>query len=427
MQSRPNLLAILSNSVWLLADKILRMCVGLFVGVWIARYLGPEQFGLWNFAIAFTAIFSAFSTMGLDGIVIRELVKNPHRQNELLGSAFVIKLFGGVLAILLALIAVLLMRGVEVITLWLVGLSAAGFIFQSINVIDFYFQSKIKSKYTVYAANAAFILMTIVKIILLITAAPLIAFALTGLGEVVLTAIFLLMAYKLNHSSIGDWCFSWLVAKELLKDSSILIFSDLCVIFNMNIDKVMLMQLMDVNDVGLYSVTITLVSTFYVVPLVIGSSITPKLTTLFESDYALYKRYVKKTYMYVGVSVILIGLLLSVFSKNIILLLYGKNYLDSAHLLTICAIALIFVSQVSLRGRMLIIEANTSQMLFFAVLSVITNVLMNIWLIPLYGAVGAAYAYIISWGFNANIFPLIFNKTRPHALMGLLDYVEKRP
>jgi PST family polysaccharide transporter len=81
LESRHGLQAILANTGWLFADKILRMGVGLFVGVWIARYLGPEQFGLWNFAIAFAVLFGAFATLGLDGIVVRELVKNPERQN----------------------------------------------------------------------------------------------------------------------------------------------------------------------------------------------------------------------------------------------------------------------------------------------------------------------------------------------------------
>src|SRR5712691_5665226 len=95
---RPNLQAILGNSSWLFADKIIRMVVGLFVGVWVARYLGPEQFGQLNFAIAFVSLFGAIATLGLDAIAVRELVRHPEQKEEILGSAFALKLVGGCVA-----------------------------------------------------------------------------------------------------------------------------------------------------------------------------------------------------------------------------------------------------------------------------------------------------------------------------------------
>ena len=74
------------NILWLAIDKILRMGVGLFVGVWIARYLGPEQFGTLNYSVAFVAIVGAFASFGLDSLVIRDIVRYPDRSGELLGT-----------------------------------------------------------------------------------------------------------------------------------------------------------------------------------------------------------------------------------------------------------------------------------------------------------------------------------------------------
>src|SRR5512146_1772045 len=211
--------SIIGNTAWLVADKVLRMGVGLVVGVWIARYLGPEQFGLWNFAIAFAALFGAFATLGLEGIVVRELVRQPERQHVIMGSAFALKLAGAAVALSLALGSIAMMRSNDALTLWLVGLSAAGFIFQSVNVIDLHFQAKFKARYTVYAANAAFILMTLVKIWLLLTAAPLIAFAAAGLAETVLTAAFFILAYRADHFSMRDWEYDIRTMHGLLKES----------------------------------------------------------------------------------------------------------------------------------------------------------------------------------------------------------------
>ncbi|MGA7953907.1 MAG: oligosaccharide flippase family protein, partial [Gloeobacterales cyanobacterium] len=100
LDGRQNLKKALTNVSWLFGDRILRMGVGLFVGVWVARYLGPEKFGLFNYASAFVALFSTFATLGLDSIVVRDLIQDPSGKNETLGTAFILKLIGGILVLL---------------------------------------------------------------------------------------------------------------------------------------------------------------------------------------------------------------------------------------------------------------------------------------------------------------------------------------
>jgi O-antigen/teichoic acid export membrane protein len=157
LHGRPILQTALGNMGWMLADRSMRLGVGLIVGVWIARYLGPQRFGLLSYAVAFSALFGAFATLGLDGIVIRELAKYPERKNVLLGSAFVLKLLGGSIALLLAVLCISIIRRGEPLTIWLVSIAAAGYVFQSVNGIDMFFQSKVQSRYSVFALNGAFI------------------------------------------------------------------------------------------------------------------------------------------------------------------------------------------------------------------------------------------------------------------------------
>ncbi len=140
----------LSNTSWLFGEKILRMAVSLFVGIWVARYLGPDQFGLFSYAQAFVGIFAVIATLGLDSIVVRELVKDEGKRDVLLGTAFRLKFIGA--------IGVLSVLGVAVnftsndkFTNILVFIIASAVIFKSFNVIDFYFQSKVMSRYVVFA------------------------------------------------------------------------------------------------------------------------------------------------------------------------------------------------------------------------------------------------------------------------------------
>lgn len=412
IEHRPNLLAILSNTGWLFADKILRMGVGLFVGVWIARYLGPEQFGLWNFAIAFVALFGAFATLGLDSIVVRELVKNPERQNELLGTAFVLKLIGALIALILTMVAISFVRSGETLTLWLVAISAAGFIFQSLNVIDFYFQANVKSRYTVYAANAAFILMTLAKVVLLISSAPLIAFAWVGLGEVALTSLFLLLAYRVNHHHIREWLYSNSAAKELLKHSWPLILSGLAIMIYIRIDQIMIGQMLGDEAVGYFSAAVRLSEIWYFIPMAIVSSIYPSLIVAKQRSHLLYMRRFQQLLNLIVRLALVIVIPITFLSDWLVVTIFGSTYLAAGSVLAIHIWGGIFVFIGVAGGQWYLVE-NFQKIAFYkALFGAAINVSANFILIPLMGIVGAAISTVISLIAADFIFDSLVTKTR---------------
>lgn len=419
LYGRHGLQAALGNSGWLFVDKILRMGVGLFVGVWIARYLGPQQFGLWNFAIAFTALFGAFATLGLDGIVVRELVKNPERQNDLLGSAFALKLIGGAITLLIALFAISLVRSGETLTLWLVGLSAAGFIFQSVNVIDFYFQAKVQSRYTVYAANGAFVLMTLVKISLLLTSAPLIAFAWAGLGEIALTAFFLLVAYRVNHHYMREWRYDGRVARELLKDSWPLLLAGLAVMLYMRVDMVMLQQMAGDREVGIYAAATRLSEIWYFLPMVVVASVSPAIIKCHGTDPDLYINRLRKLYFIMAWLAIGISLPLSLLSGWAVSILYGAEFREAAPVLAIHLWASIAVFLGVASSQYLLVEQLQKISFYRTLIGLVCNIALNLILIPRMGALGAAIATVVSY--FVSVFSLVFFKsTRAHTIYLLM-------
>ena len=412
LENRHELQAIIGNTGWLFADKILRMGVGLFVVVWIARYLGPEQFGLWNFAIAFAALFGAFATLGLDGIVIRELVKNPERQNELLGSAFVLKLIGGMFTLLTTVIAIALMRSGETLTLWLVGLSAAGFIFQSVNVINFYFQAKVQSRYTVYAANGAFVLMTLVKISLLLTSASLIAFAWAGLGEVALTAAFLLVAYRANHHHMRAWRYDRQVARDLLRDSWPLILSSLAIMIYMRIDQIMIGQMLGDKEVGLYSAAVRVSEAWYFIPMAIVSSVFPAIIEAKKKSETLYNERLQKLYDLMVWLSIAVAVPMTFLSGWVVILLFGQPYELAGTVLAIHVWGGLFVALGVARGKWLLVENLQKYSFWYVSAGAVVNVAGNFLLIPSYGIEGAAIATLFSYGVSVAVAPYLIKDTR---------------
>ncbi len=154
-----------ANTSWLFAEQILRMIAGFLVGVWIARYLGPEQYGLFTYAQSFVGLFTAIATLGIDGIVIRELVKDELRRDELLGTAFWLKIMGA-FGVFFILAGAINFTSNDSYTNTLVFIIASATIFQSFNVVDMYFQSKVMGKYITYANMVSLLLSSVVKVVL---------------------------------------------------------------------------------------------------------------------------------------------------------------------------------------------------------------------------------------------------------------------
>jgi PST family polysaccharide transporter len=396
LDGRHRLQAILSNSGWLFADRILRMGAGLVVGIWVARYLGPSQYGLWNYAIAFAALAGAFATLGLDNIVVRELVRDPQRQDVLLGTSFVLKLISGVAALAVAILAISFVRSGESLTLWLVGISAAGFIFQSLNVVSFYFQAKVQSKYTVYAANGAFLLTALIKVVLLLTGAPLIAFACAGLGEMLLSAIFLTVAYHLNHYRMRTWRFEARVARELLGECWPLLLSGIAIIIYTRIDQIMIGEFLDEQAVGIYSAAIRISEVWYFIPVAIAASVFPSILGSKKRGEALYLRRLQALLDMLVLMGIVVALLVTIAGDFVILSLYGEAYAKSANVLKVHVWSGVFVSLTAAASGWFLTEGLQKLALRRTVIGAVTSISLNLVLIPKFGVMGAAWAAVIS-------------------------------
>ncbi len=413
LSGRPNLEKVIANTGWLFVDNIVRMGIGLFVGVWIARYLGPQQLGLLSFSIAFAALFGVFATLGLDRILVRELVRHPEQRDVFLGSAFGLKLIGGFLILLITVIAITLIRPGETLTLWLVGLGAAGFIFQSLNVISFYFQAHVQSKYAVYAANAAFLLVTLIKVILLFRQAPLIAFAWAGLAEVVLSALFLIIAYRYNHMEIKAWRFERAVAWGQLKDSWQLILSSIAIMIYMRIDQVMLGQMLGNHEVGIFSAAVRISELWYFIPMAIAGSVYPALLLTTAKNETHYYERLQTLLDAIALMGISIAMVMTFASSYVIQHLYGVSYAASADVLALHIWAGVFFGLWTASGSWFMAENLQKYALYKNFVGGVVNVALNLYMIPHYGVKGAAISTIISQG-CASVFFNAFNlRTRP--------------
>ncbi len=401
------------NTSWLFGEKILRIVVGLFVGVWVARYLGPEQFGLFSYVQSFVGLFAVIATLGLDSIVIRELVHDERHKDALLGTAFWLKLIGAILVLITLAIAVNFTSN-DTYTNSLVFIIASATIFQCFNVIDFYYQANVMGKYIVYANVISLLISSIVKTVLILYKAPLIAFAWAIAFDSIVLAMGYLYFYLKNHLlfTLNHLTFNKKIALHLLKDSWPLILSGMVIAIYMRIDQVMIKDMLGNEAVGQYAAAVRISEAWYFIPMVIASSVFPAIINAKKISDELYYARLQKLYDLMVWLALIIALPMTFLSDWIVHLLYGVQYNQAGSVLIIHIWTGVFVFLGVASAQWLISENYVYIAFFRNFIGAIGNILLNIILIPKFGIQGAAIATLLAWIISAFLFDLILPKTR---------------
>ena len=413
----PGLRQVLVNLAWLFTDQILQMGLGLVVGLWVARYLGPVQFGLLNYAIAFVSVFSSVATMGLGSIIIRDIARNPECKNETLGTAFGMQFTGGCITLLLTVTVISLFKPDDDLTRWLVGIIAAGTIFQAFEAVNFWFQSQVQSKYTVLAKNSVCFLIAGGRIGLVLIKAPLLAFAWVRLAEVAIVGMAYVYFYRLTGNKIQDWRFSWARGKELLRESWPILLSGLAVYLYSKTDQLMLGAMNQNAELGYYAAAVKISEICDFLPMITYSSIFPKLASLREKDYP---EYLNKFQIYCDAMMILwlgVAIPISLLSPWIVHVLYGEKYAKSAAVLAIYVWAQFGSNFGVARNTYFTIEGQLRYSLYLTVVGLILNVGLNWWLIPKYGAFGATAGTLITYFYVIILVNFMIKELRPFGKM----------
>ena len=407
------------NISWLFGEKILRVIVGLFVGVWVARYLGPEQFGLFSYAQSFVGLFTAISTLGLDGIVIRELVKDGSRRDELIGTAFYLKLMGAFGVLIVLAIAVNFTSN-DTYTNTLVFIIASATIFQSFNVIDFYFKSKVMSRYVVFANVISLLLSSIIKIALILNEAPLVVFAWVILFDNFVLACGYLYFY-LKHSTlkIKHLKFNKLTAVNLLKDSWPIILSGGLLTIQAYIDQIMIQEFRGSEEVGYYSVAIKLIGFFGFMPILLKDSLFPAIQSAKKVSENLYQNRLLNFYRLNFSMFLVFAIPIFLFAEQIVVFFYGEVYLQAGMLFALQAIRLLFTNMGVAREVFLLTENLMKFSMYTMAIGAFINVLLNYLWIPEHGAKGAIVATVISFFVTIFIVDIFYSKTRKNVILQL--------
>ena len=392
---------IIGNAGWLLADRIFRMGIGLVIGIWVTRYLGPAQYGILSYATSFVSLFSSIALLGLDGIVVRTLVREPSRQDEILGSTFALKLIGGALAFSLTLAAIALFKPADQLTRFLVGITAVGTLFNVFGTCDFWFQSQIQSSFSAYARSAAYVTVCVVKVLLILCHAPLVAFAWAGLADIILSYFGLAIAYRISGHKMIRWRATRAMAFNLLRDSWPILLTEIVLMIYLRGDRIMIGEMAGTKELGIYSVAALLAEAFYFIPLAVSSSVFPSIVNAKEVSEDFFHARLQRYYNLMAFLGYLVALPLTFAAHWLIPFLFGPEYSRAGLMLVGLAWAGVFYNLMAARSYYLMAMNWTRIHFITDFMGCALNVALNFVLIPRLGGMGAVIASIVSYWFVA--------------------------
>jgi len=395
-----------SNLYWAMLGKIVNILSALFVGILVARYLGPEQYGLMNYVISFVTIFNIIATFGLDDIEIRELSKQPENRNAIIGTTFRIRLFFATVAFLLIFILLWIFKS-DRFTSSMILIYAITLFPGCFNVIRNYFTSIIQNEYVVKTEIIRTVIGVLIKISLLFLKAPLSLFILATVAEMLLVSSGYIISYQKKVGKIKDWRFQKEYVLFFIREAFPLVLSGAAIIIYQRIDQVMIKNMIDNESVGYFATAGKFVDLILFLPLIITQTVTPILVRLYSSDTVRYEQK-KQTFfdLLVWTSVI-ISLIVSLSAYWLISFTYGKQYLLAVPALQIMAWKTVGMALSSSSGQIIILEGIQKWSIIRNIIGMLVCVGFNLLLIPKYGIKGSAWVTIFTVfisGFLAHIF-----------------------
>jgi O-antigen/teichoic acid export membrane protein len=384
------------NTGWVFFARLGSMIVSFIATAYIARHLGPMNYGQLSYAVSFVSIFSFIAVLGIDQVLYRNLVEFPEKRNQYLGSALVLRLSGSAIAVTLCLFFAILFSPKDV-SFFLIVLLSIGFIFNSSQIIGYEFLSRVQSKYPSLLSLYIAVILNILKIIVVVLGGGVIYLGLVLLLESILYAIGYIYYRKKIFGMLSEWSFDKDITMKMLVDSWPLMFSSAFALIYSRIDQIMIKNMLDTESVGLYDAAVRLSEVWYFIPGVIASSLFPAIINAKKVSEAIYYKRIQKLALLLVTLTTTIALCTTIITPFIVNIVFGSAFMGAVLVLKIYVWSNVSTALTTVVNFYLLAENHKKMLFFTSFLGMISNVILNIFLIPAYGIAGAAVATLISY------------------------------
>lgn len=421
----PSVKRYIFNSSWMLAEQCLRIIAGVFVGIYIARYLGPEKYGVLSYSLAISAFALAISKLGMDAVLVRELSVKHAKTDLLIGTSFWLMLMAAIVCYLIMLVGVWLLNESSDIKLYILLMSSSVF-FSVFLVGDYYFQANVEAKFSAMCKVFTLLIMSIAKLVLVFLGADIFYFVLFALFDHVLLAFFLFFFICKIHGIRIFKFFNKGVAKVMLRSSLPMVLTAVASLIYMRIDQVMIRSMLGMHEVGIYSAAVRVYEAWIVFPYIVTVSLIPAIVRLKEGDKKNYHLRLEQLFKLVIWMSVAVAVIVTLLGEQVMVFAFGDSYASSGPVLSIVMWTAVLASIGSVSARFFNVERMERKIASRTILAAVMNVLLNYIMIPAYGIEGAAIStlvcmlvanYLLDW-FDKDLTELLAIKHR--AIFGRL-------
>jgi O-antigen/teichoic acid export membrane protein len=407
-----NYFAYFDNIVWLAGERAIQFALAFFVGAYVARFLGPDQFGLLGYAQGVVSIAAAVATLGIDNIVVRQLVIDPAKRDEYLSAAALLRLTVGFFFVVLAAIYWAASAHPDSSPLFILIMTLA-LPFGAIGVLALDLQAIVASKQAALARASQSVICSLLKLMSALFRSPLVAFAWINALEGPLFGTILVACHRRVAPPVGFKIPQLSTLACLCGQGWPLLLSSISVILYMKMDQIMLKFMCGDLETGVYLAAVRLSELWNFIPVVICSAIYPSILKARETDSVKYAKRMQLLFD----GLYFIGLILAVFSTifaaPIVKTVFGSAYLASIPVLQVHIWSTIAVFLGIASGQWLLAEGLQFISLLRTALGLLVNLMLNLVLIPNYGALGAAIATTVSYSVAVFAGVMLAHQTRP--------------
>ena len=403
------------NASWLAIGRIFQIGITFITTMLIARYLGPDQYGIITYTYSYVVIFSSFATLGLNDIVVKELLDKDNNKEEVLGTMIVLKMISSILTIGLIYIVITIMNDsgiVRTITL----LQSLSLLFQVCDSINYFYQSNLLSQKFAVVNIIAYTLTALFRIYGLFTGKDIKWFGFAVSLDFLVISILLICIYFKDGYRLS---FSKPLVKKLLSKSYNYIFASVMIGIYSKADTIILEKLIDDTNVGYYAAATTICNAWPIILQAIIDSASPIIIELRSVDVEGYKKRLRQLFATIFYVSVFVGIVILLFSKYAIGLIYGPEYAPAAQALKIVCWSTIFSYFGVARGIWMQCENKIKYEKTLYFLGAVSNVILNLVLINLYGINGAALALSLTQFLTNFAYVYLLPQTRESAKLML--------
>lgn len=399
------------NVSWMFLGYLVRIGAKFLVGIYIARYLGATDYGLYSYAMSFALLFQVLVRLGFRDVVIREIASAEQDASTIISTVLALKIAGAVAALILTYVSSLIFNSSYETSLILIA--SLYVLFETFDVLDYLFQAKVLAKYTVYASVIATVLISAVKFSFIVAKLPLVYFVVTFALEAFLYSACLYFFFKKDfHLHLRLSLYRPKLAAELFKDSWPLALAMAVTMINTNIDQVMVKNMLSNTSLGYYSVGMRLYTSLNYVPFAICATLFPAIINARKQSSQLYAQRMKELYMLMFWMGTGFALILVVFAEDIVITLFTEEFRGAIKVLQISAYTMIPLYLGSGLNKYLVAERLTKINAIRTGFAVVANLGLDWLLIPRYGIEGAATATLVSGIVSVIVVPGCIASTR---------------